>query len=86
MKIENQNKKVRTAHENLLEKRRMLEIIAESTSEPSNANTFVKAMTTFEKSTVAFEKAVNATKSLTGTGSGKVHLLLPSSAAVADHS
>jgi len=45
-----------------------------------------KATTTFEKSTVAFEKAVNATKSLTGTGSGKVHLLLPSSAAVADHS
>jgi len=76
------------AHESLLEKRWMLEILAtESTSEPSHANTFVKATTTFEKSTVAFEKAVNATTCLTGTGSGKVHLLLPSSAAVqADHS
>lgn len=85
MKIENQNKKVRMAHENLLEKQRMVEILAGSASEPSRTNAFVKATTTFEKSTVAFEKAVNATKSLAGTGSGKVHLLLPSTA-VADDS
>ena len=36
-----------------------------------------KAMTALEKSTIAFDKAVNGVKSLAGMGSGKVPLLLP---------
>ena len=35
------------------------------------------AMTALEKSTIAFDKAVDGVKSLVGTGSGKVPLLLP---------
>jgi hypothetical protein len=71
---------VRTAHENLLEKQRIIDSLAGSTSEPSCTNAFVKAAGPFKKSTVAFEKAVDAAKSLAGSGSGKVHLLLPPSA------
>src|SRR6266498_4647238 len=63
----------------------MVEILARSASKPSCTNAFVKAMTTFEKSTAALEKAVNAMKSLAGTGSGKVHLLLPSTAILMIH-
>jgi len=63
----------------------MVEILARSASKPSCTNAFVKATTTFEKSTAAFEKAVNAMKSLAGTGSEKVHLLLPSTAILMIH-
>jgi hypothetical protein len=70
---------VRTAHENLLEKQRIIDAIAGSISEPSRTDALVKAAGPFKKSTIAFEKAVDTTKSLAGTGSGKVHLLLPPS-------
>jgi hypothetical protein len=36
-----------------------------------------KALTALEKSSIAFDKAVDRVKSLAGTGSGKVPLLLP---------
>ena len=36
-----------------------------------------RTVTALEKSTIAFNKAVDGVKSLAGTGSGKVHLLLP---------
>ena len=44
-----------------------------------------KAMTALEKSTVAFDKAVDGVMSLAGTGSGKVPLLLPAAYLVPDN-
>ena len=46
-------------------------------SEPRDDAHSKKAMTALEKSTIAFDKAVDGVKSLVGTGSGKVPLLLP---------
>jgi hypothetical protein len=74
-KIENHNKKVRAAHENMVTKqRRLQELVAFGTSRDGAHE---KAMTALEKSTIAFDKAVDGVKSLAGTGSGKVPLLLP---------
>jgi hypothetical protein len=62
----------------------MLEVLSGSTSESeSSHNALVRATIVFEKSAIAFEKAVERGKSLAGTGSGKVPLLLPSSYNVA---
>jgi hypothetical protein len=62
----------------------MVEVVSRSTSESeSSHNALVKATIAFEKSAVAFEKAVERGKSLAGIGSGKVPLLLLSSYDVA---
>ena len=65
MKIKNQNKKVCSAHETLITKHREL------TASDSGRTTAV-----FEKLAVVFEGIVDMVKSLVGTGSGKVPLLL----------
>jgi len=71
-------------HEILLVKQRMVEVLSESTSESeSSNNALIKATTMFKKSAIAFEKAVDGAKSLGGTGSGKVPLLLLSSCGIA---
>lgn len=57
-------------------KQRLLQGLA-AFSEPRDDAHSKKAMTALEKSTIAFDKAVDGVKSLVGTGSGKVPLLLP---------
>lgn len=56
-------------------KQRLLQGLA-AFSEPRD-DAHKKAMTALDKSTIAFDKAVDGVKSLVGTGSGKVPLLLP---------
>ena len=78
LKIENQNKKVRAAHDTLVTKQnkvRALDCPGPSTG--TNLNALMKATTALEKSTVAFDRVVDGAISLVGTGSGKVPLLLP---------
>lgn len=58
---------MRSAHETLITKHR--ELAAYDSGRTTAA---------FEKSAVAFERVVGMVKSLVGTGSGKVPLLLPS--------
>ena len=56
---------------------RLLQGLAAFSAPGDASGAHEKAMTAVEKSTIAFDKAVNGVKSLAGTGSGKVPLLLP---------
>jgi hypothetical protein len=56
-------------------KKRILEGLTVSGAPSDDAHK--KAMTALKKSTIAFDKAVDGVKSLIGTGSGKVPLVLP---------
>jgi len=56
-------------------KQRTVQLLA--ASDPSHTIAIARATTAFEKSAVTFEEAVDTAKSLAGTGSGKVPLLLP---------
>jgi hypothetical protein len=60
----------------MVTKKRLLERLTASGAPSDGAHT-KKAMTAVEKSKTAFDKAVDGVKSLVGTGSGKVPLLLP---------
>lgn len=66
----------------MLTKQRRLQELAASGSPHAGAHE--KAINALEKSTIAFDKAVDGVKSLAGTGSGKVPLLLPAASLVAD--
>ena len=69
------SKKLSTAHANMATKKRILEGLTASGAPSDSA--YRKAMTAMEKSTIAFDKAVDGVKSLIGTGSGNVPLVLP---------
>ena len=75
LKIENQNKKVRTAHDTLVTKQnkvRALDCQCPGPSTGTNLKALMKATTALKKSTVAFDRVVDGAISLVGTGSGKV--------------
>ena len=73
MRIENQNRKVRAAHNALVTVGKKFQDL----SAAGSTNGLMKASSALEKSTVAFERVVDGAISLAGTGSGKVPLLLP---------
>ena len=59
-------------------KQRLLQgTAAAAVGAPPGYGAHEKATAALEKATIAFDKAVNGVKSLAGTGSGKVPLLLP---------
>jgi hypothetical protein len=59
--------------------------LQELAASPGRDGVHEKAMTALEKSTIAFDKAVDGVKSLAGTSSGKVPLLLPAASAYLNH-
>jgi hypothetical protein len=74
-KIEAQNKKLRAAQQMMIKHQEKVNQI--SSSNPSAIETLAKATKTLEKSTKTFKNAVEVSRSLIGTGSGKAPLLLP---------
>jgi hypothetical protein len=79
LKIESQNKKVDAAHNTLVTKRKKVHDLSQAVfdSPDPSTNALMKATTALENSTAAFERVVDGSLSLVGTGSGKVPLLLP---------
>jgi hypothetical protein len=73
-------RKVRPAHETLLVKQSVVKVLVGSTSESDSPYPLTKATAAFERSAIAFAKTADASKSLTGTATGKIPLLLPSHA------
>jgi hypothetical protein len=61
----------------MVAKQRRLQELAQAAFGAPPRGAHEKAMTALEKSTIAFNKAADGVKSLAGTGSGKVPLLLP---------
>ena len=74
-KIEAQNKKVRAAQQTMIKHQEKVDQIS-SLHTPA-METLMKATKTLEKSTKTFKNAVEVSRALIGTGSGKAPLLLP---------
>lgn len=75
--MDSQNKKLRTAHNSLLQKEDNSEALLAFGDVQHPSAALSKAKKSFKKSNDAFKKIVDAGRDLIGTGSGKVPILLP---------
>ena len=76
-KIEAQNKKVHAAQQTMIKHQEKVDKISSSHLPQAAMESLMKATKTLEKSTKTFENAVEVSRALIGTGSGKAPLLLP---------
>lgn len=74
-RIENQNKRMRTAYDAKIQAERKLQILQ---SGAGSQTALERALHAQDRTQEAFEKVVAASRELVGSGSGKVGLLLPS--------